>query len=105
MTTFALIINQKSGKQEKEDLINTIKNFLQERGVPSADISTYFPTSADETIVLTKEACTKGSDIIIPLGGDGTIKLVCAGIYESQSSARLGIIPTGTVNNFARNAF
>ncbi|MDG3141679.1 diacylglycerol kinase family lipid kinase [Streptococcus suis] len=102
MTTFALIINQKSGKQEKEDLINTIKNFLQERGVPSADISTYFPTSADETIVLTKEACTKGSDIIIPLGGDGTIKLVCAGIYESQSSARLGIIPTGTVNNFAR---
>lgn len=103
MTTFALIINQKSGKQNKDALIETIKTYLQERDIPSENITTYFPKSADETISQTQEACKKGTDVIIPLGGDGTIKLVCAGIYESQSNSRLGLIPTGTVNNFAKS--
>lgn len=103
MTTFALIINQKSGKREKDQLIETIKNFLIEKNIPEKNILYFSPASADETREMAKEACLDKIDVIIPLGGDGTIKLVCAGIYEGGGYSRLGLIPTGTVNNLAKS--
>lgn len=103
MTTFALIINQKSGKREKDQLIETIKNFLIEKNIPEKNILYFYPASADETREMAKEACLDKIDVIIPLGGDGTIKLVCAGIYEGGGYSRLGLIPTGTVNNLAKS--
>lgn len=103
MTTFALIINQKSGKREKDQLIETIKNFLIEKNIPEKNILYFYPASADETREMAKEACLDKIDVIIPLGGDGTIKLVGAGIYEGGGYSRLGLIPTGTVNNLAKS--
>ncbi|MEQ9763103.1 diacylglycerol kinase family protein [Streptococcus sp. ZJ151] len=103
MTRFALIINQKSGKSDKDQLIETIKNFLIDKQIPEQNIAYFYPKSADETREMAKEACQDKTDVIIPLGGDGTIKLVCAGIYEGGSYSRLGLIPTGTVNNFAKS--
>ncbi|MGV3010172.1 diacylglycerol/lipid kinase family protein [Streptococcus thoraltensis] len=103
MTTFALIINQKSGKREKDQLIETIKNFLIEKNIPEKNILYFYPASADETREMAKEVCLDKIDVIIPLGGDGTIKLVCSGIYEGGGYSRLGLIPTGTVNNLAKS--
>ncbi|MFV8213866.1 diacylglycerol/lipid kinase family protein, partial [Streptococcus pluranimalium] len=67
------------------------------------DIQILYPTSAEETLVLSREACQNQTDILIPLGGDGTVKLVCAGIYEGGGHSKLGLIPTGTVNNLAKS--
>ncbi|MFW5457756.1 diacylglycerol/lipid kinase family protein [Streptococcus hyovaginalis] len=103
MTTIALIINQKSGKEDKDNLLKTILYSLRQHNIPEEDIQILYPTSAEETLVLSREACQNQTDILIPLGGDGTVKLVCAGIYEGGGHSKLGLIPTGTVNNLAKS--
>ncbi|MGT2775024.1 diacylglycerol/lipid kinase family protein [Streptococcus hyovaginalis] len=103
MTTVALIINQKSGKEDKDNLLKTILYSLRQHNITEEDIQILYPTSAEETLALSREACQNQTDILIPLGGDGTVKLVCAGIYEGGGHSKLGLIPTGTVNNLAKS--
>lgn len=102
MTRFALIINQQSGKKDKDQLVEVIIHFLKTKGIPETAITSYYPTSPKETLDMARKACLNRFDRIIPLGGDGTVKLVCAGIYEGGGYSRLGLIPTGTVNNLAK---
>ncbi|MGV3028118.1 diacylglycerol/lipid kinase family protein [Streptococcus hyovaginalis] len=103
MTTVALIINQKSGKEDKDNLLKTILYSLRQHNITEEDLQILYPTSAEETLALSREACQNQTDILIPLGGDGTVKLVCAGIYEGGGHSKLGLIPTGTVNNLAKS--
>ena len=59
-------------------------------------------TEADEnTIEIVEKELTKGVDMVVAVGGDGTIAAVAAGMV--QSHVPLGIIPTGTWNAIARN--
>ena len=37
------------------------------------------------------------------MGGDGTINKIAGGIYEGGCHSILGILPSGTVNNFAKS--
>lgn len=41
-------------------------------------------------------------DIVVAMGGDGTINQVVAGLIKRRRPPLLGIIPQGTVNNLAR---
>jgi diacylglycerol kinase (ATP) len=47
-------------------------------------------------------AIKKGRDVIIAAGGDGTLNEVINGIGEKLGDARVGLIPLGTGNDFAR---
>jgi diacylglycerol kinase (ATP) len=47
-------------------------------------------------------AIKKGRDVIIAAGGDGTLNEVINGIGENLGDARVGLIPLGTGNDFAR---
>jgi diacylglycerol kinase (ATP) len=47
-------------------------------------------------------AIRKGRDVIIAAGGDGTLNEVINGIGENLGNARVGLIPLGTGNDFAR---
>jgi len=48
------------------------------------------------------EAIRKGCDYIITAGGDGTLNEVVNGIVPHQDQVRLGLLPLGTGNDFAR---
>lgn len=48
------------------------------------------------------EAVARGFDIIIAAGGDGTIYEVVNGLAELKHRPKLGILPVGTTNDFAR---
>jgi diacylglycerol kinase (ATP) len=48
-------------------------------------------------------AIRKGRDVIIAAGGDGTLNEVINGIGENLGDARVGLIPLGTGNDFARS--
>jgi diacylglycerol kinase (ATP) len=54
---------------------------------------------------LAAEAVTDGFDVIVAAGGDGTVNEVLNGIGDAPDGfarARLGVLPLGTVNVFAR---
>lgn len=55
----------------------------------------------DNLARIVKDAIAAGADIIVAVGGDGTIAAVAAGMVHSP--VPLGIIPTGTWNAIARN--
>ena len=63
------------------------------------------PTSAGDARRLAAEAVGEGFEVIVAAGGDGTINEVLNGIGDAPEGfarARLGVLPLGTVNVFAR---
>ena len=101
MTTVAIFFNPNSGK--KDDLLaKTVKASLITKGISESNITIIIPKSIEELFLLAKAASHNGVDIIIPLGGDGTINKVISGVYEGGAHSRIGLIPSGTVNNFAQ---
>src|SRR5699024_7213658 len=47
-------------------------------------------------------AVERGFDLIVAVGGDGTINEVINGIAGHEHRPKLGIIPAGTTNDFAK---
>lgn len=64
-----------------------------------------FTTAAGEARRLAAEAVREGHHTVVAAGGDGTLNEVLNGIGEVPDGfhqARLGVIPLGTINVFAR---
>jgi diacylglycerol kinase (ATP) len=71
-------------------------------GTQCALKATTAPGAARE---LAAEAVTDGFDLVVAAGGDGTVNEVLNGIGDAPDGfarARLGVLPLGTVNVFAR---
>jgi YegS/Rv2252/BmrU family lipid kinase len=49
-----------------------------------------------------REACERRLDFVAAMGGDGTINEAINGIAEQEHRPLFGLIPLGTVNDFAR---
>ncbi|NTW97030.1 MAG: YegS/Rv2252/BmrU family lipid kinase [Oscillochloris sp.] len=58
-------------------------------------------TSCKDVRKLAKAAAKRGVDLVIAVGGDGTIEEVAGQLIGSSTT--LGIIPLGTMNNLARS--
>ncbi len=63
---------------------------------------TVYPTHATE---LARKAAEDGYDIVVALGGDGTVHEVINGLMQAKVSKRpvLGVVPFGSGNDFAHN--
>jgi diacylglycerol kinase family enzyme len=48
-----------------------------------------------------RAAVDEGANLVIAAGGDGTVSSVASAVVDSQ--ARLGVLPTGTLNHFAKD--
>lgn len=57
----------------------------------------------DDARKFAAKAVNEGCSLIISAGGDGTLNEVVNGIAEHAGDVRLGIIPLGTGNDFARS--
>lgn len=51
---------------------------------------------------IAREAVRDGVDLVVAAGGDGTLNEVVNGLAEDFGRARLGLLPLGTGNDFAR---
>lgn len=91
-----LIINPTSGPADKPDLLTEIVDALQNQGI-EAELCTTTPDEDGED--LAAEAAKTGAELVIVVGGDGTIEAVARGLMHTQTV--LGIIPLGTRNNIA----
>jgi len=64
------------------------------------DLTYEFTGGKGEGSQLAKKAAAAGADLIVAVGGDGTVNEVVNGLVGTQ--AKLAIIPTGTGNDFVR---
>ncbi len=91
------IINPKSGGKSKSKVPNIIESYL-DKSLFDYEIS--FTNSEKETLSLAEACVAKNIDIIVAVGGDGTINNIAK--YVKNSNSVLGIIPFGSGNGFAR---
>lgn len=71
------------------------------------EVSVGFTRSALDATRLTREALRQGYELVVAVGGDGTINEVTNGFFEGDGSvvrdgAALGVLPLGTGGDFRR---
>lgn len=94
-----LICNPFAGKIKNNlKVIELIISYFRDEAYEINKMITNGPLTAMQ---IAKEEAKKATDIIIVLGGDGTINEVANGIYGSESA--LMIIPMGTANLLAHH--
>ena len=59
-------------------------------------------SASGEAAALARAAVAEGFDTIVAAGGDGTLNEVINGIALEAAQVRVGLIPLGTGNDFAR---
>jgi diacylglycerol kinase (ATP) len=94
-----LIYNPTSGR---EILKRNLPEILQKLEMAGYEASCHATTGAGDATEAARIAVERKYDIVIAAGGDGTIHEVVNGLAEQEYRPRLGIIPAGTTNDFAR---
>ena len=94
-----LIANPGAGDVlETASRIEQVTRYLLEDGL-KVDVALAHPKK--EAIPIARKAIKDGYDVVIAMGGDGTLGAVIRGIAGSK--VKLGIIAAGTENNIARS--
>ena len=93
-----LIVNPRSGTSEKGRIVRLAITEMLAAGITVETAYTERPGHATE---LASAYAAEGTDIVIAMGGDGTVNEVARGLCNTSST--LGIIPTGSGNGLARH--
>src|SRR5690625_432795 len=94
-----IIYNPTAGRESfKKELPDVLARFEQ----AGYETSAHATTKEGDAIQAAKYAIEHKFDLIIVAGGDGTINEVINGMAPEKYRPKLGIIPTGTTNDFAR---
>lgn len=92
-----LLVNPAAGRGKGDRLnasiVNTVRSHCENVEVLSA-------SSVEETTLLMQNAVDRGAEKLIVAGGDGIVHLAIQAV--AGSSTALGIIPSGSGNDFAR---
>lgn len=94
-----LIYNPTSGREEMKKKLSEILQRLEQGGI---ETSTHATIGEGDATLAAADAVDRGFDIIIAAGGDGTLYEVINGMAGKEKRPKLGIIPLGTTNDFAR---
>lgn len=94
-----IIANPSSGKEEAQGYVEKIQHQLANIGY-TTDIR--LTSQAGDAAAWSAEAAAARLDMVVSIGGDGTLNEVVNGLAEKEHRPTLGVIPLGTVNDFAR---
>ena len=100
MKKFHLISNPVAGKNKAAKNLAKAEEILTARGIP---FQTHLSHGERDATEIAGRLTQEGETDIIVIGGDGTLHEVLNGIQD-LSSCRLGLIPSGTGNDFADKA-
>lgn len=96
-----VIANARSGRGRGGETLRSLERLLREAGISPATLTT---TRAGEAVNLARAAAAKAPDLLLVVGGDGTVRDVVAGMSEAEGAGGIpvGIIPGGTGNDLCR---
>lgn len=94
-----IIYNPSAGREIfKKELPNVLER-LERAGY---EASAHATTGEGDATLAAEIAVERQYDLVIVAGGDGTINEVVHGMAEASYRPKLGIVPAGTTNDFAR---
>ncbi|RKD31453.1 diacylglycerol/lipid kinase family protein [Thermohalobacter berrensis] len=98
MKKVKVIYNPSSGRQLIQRRIDNVCKILMDNGYLVGKFATRKQYDAENETI---KCCKEDWDIIIACGGDGTVNEVANGIVKGGRKIPVGILPAGTVNDFA----
>ncbi len=98
MRNILFIINPKSGTDRKIYIRQSIGRHIDTK---KYDYKIRYTEYAGHAEVIAREAATAGIDIVVAVGGDGTVNEVARALIHTNTA--LGIIPCGSGNGLARH--
>jgi YegS/Rv2252/BmrU family lipid kinase len=104
MRKMFFVLNPGAGGGRSERMFSKIVATFEHHG---SSCETGVTRCLDEAYHLASDACERGYDTIVAVGGDGTINRVMNGLYTPdgnlQSESRFGVIHTGTSPDFCKS--
>lgn len=96
---YIFIMNPHAGRRKKtEKLLHLIDSHMN---VSSCIYEFAYTMRAGDATQIARQAVKENFDIIVAVGGDGTVNEVATGLIDSEG--HLGIIPRGSGNGIARS--
>jgi len=99
MNEVFILANPSSGMNKAEEAANYIKELYEDREI-TAEI--HVTESESDIYRLAEEASDELFDTLIVIGGDGTVSILLNALKKVDYKPKVGIIPTGTVNNVSK---
>ena len=84
------VINPTSGTTNKDVMPQLIDKYIDS---DSNDVSTVFTEYAGHASEIASKCVNEGVDVVVAVGGDGTVNEVARALVESDTA--LGIVPCG----------
>lgn len=98
--TIRFIVNPASGYNRNRS--KEIEQLIEEHLDKTLFISEiFFSIAPGQPLILSREAAEQGIDVVVAVGGDGSVNEVAKGLTGTK--ATLGIIPMGSGNGLARH--
>ncbi|TWG29343.1 diacylglycerol kinase [Geobacillus sp. C56-T2] len=94
-----IIYNPTSGREQFRRHLPDVLVQLEKAGYETSCHATEGPGDATKAA---RQAVEREFDLVIAAGGDGTINEVVNGLAHQPYRPKLGVIPVGTTNDFAR---
>ena len=98
MQRILFIINPISGTSRKGKVVNAIKRRIDPQRFA---VEIRYTEYAGHAVEIAREAAETGFDIVVAVGGDGTINEVARSLVHTQTA--LAIVPSGSGNGLARH--
>lgn len=98
MTTILFILNPISGTVNKANICGLIEKYV-DKG--KFDWSICYTEYAGHAVEIARDAAENGVDVVVAVGGDGTVNEVARGLVQTKTA--LAIIPCGSGNGLARH--
>lgn len=98
--TVRFIINPISGTRGKDSIVKLIPQYLNSE---QFELEIVYTQCSGHAAQLAREAAECGVDVVVAVGGDGTVNEVARSLTHTSSA--LGIIPCGSGNGLAHHLF
>lgn len=94
-----IIYNPTSGRELFRKHLPEVLEKMEKAGY---ETSCHATTAEGDATVAAADAVKRNFDLIVAVGGDGTLNEVVSGVSGFEERPKIGLIPMGTTNDFAR---